>query len=118
MEKVRKGKTLSEETLAYMKENKVPDWYLSLIHILLMENEVKLNIIGDISKLPQKTIKACLDVCELTKNNDKLVLNMAINYGGRMEIVKADVYKRQCKNRCAITWCSFDFIKLFNNCFI
>ena len=56
---------------------------------LLMENEVKLNIIGDISKLPQKNIKACLDVCELTKNNDKLVLNMAINYGGRMEIVKA-----------------------------
>ena len=56
---------------------------------LLMENEVKLNIIGDISKLPEKTIKACLDVCELTKNNDKLVLNMAINYGGRMEIVKA-----------------------------
>ncbi|MDU5251889.1 PolC-type DNA polymerase III [Anaerococcus vaginalis] len=28
MEKVRKGKTLSEETLAYMKENKVPDWYI------------------------------------------------------------------------------------------
>ena len=56
---------------------------------LLMENEVKVNIIGDISKLPEKTIKACLDVCELTTNNDKLVLNMAINYGGRSEIVKA-----------------------------
>lgn len=28
MEKVRKGKTLSEETLAYMKENNVPDWYI------------------------------------------------------------------------------------------
>ena len=56
---------------------------------LLVENEVKLNIIGDISKLPEKTIKAGLDVCELTKNNDKLVLNMAINYGGRSEIVKA-----------------------------
>lgn len=28
MEKVRKGKTLSEETIAYMRENKVPDWYI------------------------------------------------------------------------------------------
>ncbi|MDU5504108.1 MAG: PolC-type DNA polymerase III [Anaerococcus vaginalis] len=28
MEKVRKGKTLSEETLSYMKENNVPDWYI------------------------------------------------------------------------------------------
>lgn len=28
MEKVRKGKELSEETLTYMRENKVPDWYI------------------------------------------------------------------------------------------
>lgn len=28
MEKVRKGKELSEETLNYMRENKVPDWYI------------------------------------------------------------------------------------------
>lgn len=62
---------------------------------LLMENDVKLNIIGDISKLPQNTMKACLDVCRLTENNKSLVLNMAINYGGRSEIVKAfkDMYK-------------------------
>lgn len=56
---------------------------------LLMENDVKLNIIGDISKLPDKTIKACLDVCKLTEDNKSLVLNMAINYGGRSELVKA-----------------------------
>lgn len=56
---------------------------------LLMENDVKLNIIGDISKLPQKTAKACLEVCEKTKDNKSLVLNMAINYGGRSEIVRA-----------------------------
>ncbi|MDY3005929.1 isoprenyl transferase [Anaerococcus sp. AGMB00486] len=56
---------------------------------LLMENDVKLNIIGDISKLPDKTIKSCLDVCKLTENNKSLVLNMAINYGGRSELVKA-----------------------------
>lgn len=28
MEKVRKGKPLSEETLEYMRENKVPEWYI------------------------------------------------------------------------------------------
>lgn len=56
---------------------------------LLMENDVKLNIIGDISKIPEKTRKASLDVCKLTENNKSLVLNMAINYGGRSELVKA-----------------------------
>lgn len=28
MEKVRKGKQLSEETIEYMRENKVPEWYI------------------------------------------------------------------------------------------
>lgn len=56
---------------------------------LLIENNVRLNILGDISKLPDFARKACLDAMEKTKKHDGLYLNMALNYGGRDDIVKA-----------------------------
>lgn len=56
---------------------------------LLMENNVKLNILGDISRLPDFARKACLDAMEKTKDHDGLYLNMALNYGGRADVVKA-----------------------------
>lgn len=52
-------------------------------------NGIKLVISGDITKLPQdlqEDLKNCL---EKTKNNDKLVVNMCLNYGGQQEIVRA-----------------------------
>lgn len=56
---------------------------------LLMENNVKLNILGDISKLPEFARKACIEAMEKTKDHDGLYLNMALNYGGRADVVKA-----------------------------
>lgn len=56
---------------------------------LLIENNVRLNILGDISKLPDFARKACLDAMEKTKKYDGLYLNMALNYGGRDDVVKA-----------------------------
>lgn len=50
---------------------------------------IKLRVIGDITKLSegiQDSIKKCI---EKTKNNTGLVLNIAFNYGGRAELVKA-----------------------------
>ena len=55
----------------------------------LMKNNVKLNIIGEIKRLPlflQKQIKKSK---ELTKNNTGLVLTIALSYGGRRDIVNA-----------------------------
>ena len=49
----------------------------------------KLVVLGDISRLPndiQKSINECM---ERTKNNDGIILNVAVNYGGRAEIVHA-----------------------------
>ena len=55
----------------------------------LNKNNVKIRTIGDISKLPQ----ICIDVLENskleTKDNSGLVLNLALNYGGRAEILGA-----------------------------
>ena len=55
----------------------------------LNANDVVINSIGNISKLP-KICRVELDnAYEQTKNNKGLVLNLALNYGGRNEIVEA-----------------------------
>ena len=54
----------------------------------LHENNIKLNAIGNLNELPQKAHKELLDVIEKTKNNEKLVLTLALSYGSRDEIVK------------------------------
>lgn len=50
---------------------------------------IRIKILGDISKLSegmQKSINKCI---ERTKNNTGITFNIALNYGGRDEIVKA-----------------------------
>lgn len=53
------------------------------------ENGVKMNILGDITRLPEECQKALNNAIETTKNNTKINLNFALNYGGRDEIVRA-----------------------------
>ncbi len=50
---------------------------------------IRINIIGDISKLNPTLQKALTDVMEESKDHDGLKLNIAINYGGRDEITRA-----------------------------
>lgn len=50
---------------------------------------VKINILGDISVLPEKVIQKIEYALDSTKDNDKLILNIAINYGSRQEILRA-----------------------------
>lgn len=55
----------------------------------LNSNNVVINHIGDISKLPEICQKELIDAYEKTKDNTGLVLTLAINYGGRDEIIYA-----------------------------
>lgn len=55
----------------------------------LINDGVHIMISGDISRLPAKTQKTCLNAMELTKDNDKFYFNICLNYGSRDEIVKA-----------------------------
>lgn len=55
----------------------------------LMDNNVRVMIIGDRDKIPQETMKVIDDAINTTKNNTGLILNFAFNYGARDEIVKA-----------------------------
>lgn len=55
----------------------------------LLSNNVQLHIVGDMSGLPSSLVKDIRECEEDTKNNTGLHLNVAINYGGRQEIVEA-----------------------------
>ena len=52
-------------------------------------NNIKINVLGDTSKLGEGLQKSITKILHETENNTGLVLNIAFNYGGRDEIVKA-----------------------------
>jgi undecaprenyl diphosphate synthase len=53
----------------------------------LQENNIRLNSIGNLSKLPSSTLKALNDVIEKTKNNSRMTLTLALSYGSREELL-------------------------------
>jgi len=55
---------------------------------LLNDNNIKLCAIGNLEELPAKANKELSEVIEKTKDNDKLVLTLALSYGSRSEIVE------------------------------
>lgn len=54
----------------------------------LQKNNIKLNAIGNIDSLPEKTRKELLDVIDKTKSNTRMTLTLALSYGSREEIIK------------------------------
>ena len=55
----------------------------------LNENGVRLQLIGDLSRFGEKIQRLAISAQEATANNDKLIFNVAINYGGRWDITQA-----------------------------
>lgn len=53
------------------------------------KSNIRIKILGDISRLSDNLQKSIKRVIEKTANNTGLTLNIAFNYGGRDEIVKA-----------------------------
>lgn len=51
--------------------------------------KVKVQFLGRLSELPEDLQKGLQDLMERTKNNTRGVLNVALNYGGQIEIVDA-----------------------------
>ena len=66
----------------------------------LKKNKIKLEIIGDTSKLPEKTKAKLLEGVSETSGNNKLVLSLAISYGARQELIRAtkQISKKVKKN--------------------
>lgn len=63
----------------------------------LMQKDISLRAIGDMSRLPQKAFKRLMDVVSVTSGNQGMILNLALSYGGRAEIVMA---ARKLARRC------------------
>ncbi|KGR72445.1 isoprenyl transferase [Streptococcus phocae subsp. phocae] len=61
------------------------DKYVPKLH----ENNVKVQMIGEKQGLPAKTLEALNAAVETTRRNTGLILNFALNYGGRAEITNA-----------------------------
>ena len=55
----------------------------------LHKQGVQLRHIGRMERLPKRLQTQVLDAIELTKENDRITLNVAFDYGGRAEIVHA-----------------------------
>lgn len=55
----------------------------------MMRNNIRFNIVGRLEEIPEETRGWVLSTIEKTKNNTGLVLTLALNYGGRQEIVDA-----------------------------
>ena len=55
----------------------------------MMENSIRLNAIGDIQELPKSVHRLLLDTMKQTAANRDMILNLALSYSGRSEIVRA-----------------------------
>lgn len=61
------------------------DRYVPELH----KNGVRVEVIGETDRLPVETLAALNQARELTKDNQGLILNFALNYGGRRELTLA-----------------------------
>ena len=68
---------------------KLPDEFLGTFLPELIEENVQVKMMGYKDQLPVHTLQAIEKAMEETKNNTGLVLNFALNYGSRSEIIDA-----------------------------
>ncbi|MCS0787184.1 isoprenyl transferase [Cytobacillus pseudoceanisediminis] len=68
---------------------KLPEEFLGTFLPELVEENVQVRMIGYFDHLPAHTRNAVSKAMEETKNNTGLVLNFALNYGSRAEILEA-----------------------------
>ncbi len=62
----------------------------------VISNGIKINIIGNLNELPLKVKSSLKKVIELTKKNEKIIVNLAVNYGSKYEIINT---LKKLKNR-------------------
>ncbi|KAI3876259.1 hypothetical protein MKX03_028489 [Papaver bracteatum] len=72
------------------------DFYMKAIELCFLsikdvyvKSNVRVSVIGDLSKVPIPLQKVMTEIIEMTKNNTGLHLNIGLNYGGREDIIKA-----------------------------
>lgn len=55
----------------------------------LIKNNIKLVVMGDVDRFPNSIANLLIDVQDKTSRGSGLIINLALNYGARFEIIKA-----------------------------
>lgn len=79
--------TRPEDEVNYLM--KLPSYFINKFLDELMSNNIKIAMIGEKDRLPQETKDVLEKAIETTKNNTGLILNFAVNYGFKREMVLA-----------------------------
>tara|TARA_Y100001970_G_scaffold288311_1_gene415247 strand:+ start:794 stop:1471 length:678 start_codon:yes stop_codon:yes gene_type:complete len=72
----------------------------------LVKNGVKINILGNLNPLPKKIKKCLIKSMSITKNCKKIIVNLAINYGSKYEILNA--YKQLKRKKIKASFKDFE----------
>ena len=81
--------------------------------IKALDPNVKIKVIGNISSFPKKLKNKISRVEKLTKDNHKIQINMALNYGSRQEIIRS--FKIMKKKKLSINLKNFEKNLYTNN---
>ena len=73
---------------------KLPAFFFDRFMKELMDNNIRIAMIGEMDAFPEDTRNVLLRAIEKTKNNTGMILCFAMNYGGQRELVLA------CKELC------------------
>jgi undecaprenyl diphosphate synthase len=68
---------------------KLPQEFLAIELQELIDNNVQVRMMGQKDLLPNHTVAAVEEAVRLTQNNNGLILNFALNYGSRAEMLEA-----------------------------
>ncbi|MCL2012668.1 MAG: polyprenyl diphosphate synthase [Cystobacterineae bacterium] len=55
----------------------------------ILDNQIKLNVIGELARLPAEVREPLLELCEASASHTEMVLTLAVSYGSREELVLA-----------------------------
>ncbi len=87
--------TLSTENWRKRAKEEVRGIFNLLIKVVREKKEeykrkgVKVAILGDFQAFPRQVVRAIKEILSIVKKNERLKINLALNYGGRDEILRA-----------------------------
>lgn len=83
--------------------------YLIVKRGKIMQNRIRLTTIGDVTQLPSSVKKELDRTVRISRNNSRMTLCLALNYGGQQEIIDAvrTAFKNNASKTCDINQLNF-----------
>lgn len=68
---------------------KLPALFFNKFMAELMEKNIRIMMMGEMDQIPKETAQVLIKAMDQTKNNTGMILNFAMNYGSRREMILA-----------------------------